>query len=737
MKKYTKMVLAGVLLSSAVLGANTSVVKAASNNPLNVDTSAITNVIQNNVIHVINELLNSDSTANKVNSQKKFSDLKDGDTMYVAPIFGEKDATTYEKTLQGELNVVDDNGQLVSMDSVGTDKLTGFIKSVRYTLNGTTKNINVIYSFGMPTISFKNNQVMNFKDSDGLDAINSAATAESSVDLNTPNGDDAHGDVNSPSVKVEQISDLTKPQVDLKLTPSDNYVPEGIDAIRTVNIYSEPDLSSLNNDTDSNGKPIRAVTNEKDLSEPNVVVNKDGQRFSVVATKASNEPSSTGVFDVKYTETAIDSKGNVIKDDITGKPLTYSSDGEVAINSGKTYPLISYEDTISHKIVYTSNSFKTTGTNGTISSQDIQDALPESSKYTLISPSDFSYSADKYTGTYMVYRETINNITFRSISDGKPVGSVKELKGQNGTRMRISSPTGYSLVDDNDILQTLDADQPNRDVYVKPELDSENDLSYTVTFKDKANNKVVGTEVKGTGNFGTYVSLTAPSNYAFASVLDNGFILLRNNQNVTKYVVAADTPYSISYVDQDTGKEVGTDVGKGADGSKIVLKAPTGYAFVSADDVNYTIDKGTPTSTVYVQKSDQTEDNIVSGYPKNGYIKIYDEKGKLNNDVVLSEGSSWIIDKSLTIKGAEYYRVATNEYVKASDVYKYTPLQTVATTNGKDVTPVYNSKGQLIIDRALDTNTPWYTDRSATIKGQKMYRVATDEWIKASDSTLR
>lgn len=91
----------------------------------------------------------------------------------------------------------------------------------------------------------------------------------------------------------------------------------------------------------------------------------------------------------------------------------------------------------------------------------------------------------------------------------------------------------------------------------------------------------------------------------------------------------------------------------------------------------------------------------------------------------------------MTINGAEYYRVATNEYVKASDVYKYTPLQTVATTNGKNLTPVYNSRGQVIIDRALDTNTPWYTDRSATIKGQKMYRVATDEWIKASDSTLR
>ena len=211
---------------------------------------------------------------------------------------------------------------------------------------------------------------------------------------------------------------------------------------------------------------------------------------------------------------------------------------------------------------------------------------------------------------------------------------------------------------------------------------------------------------------------------------------MKNDQKVTKYVVAADTPYNVSYVDQDTGEEVGTQSGKGANESKIVLKAPTGYAFVNADDINYTIDKDTPTSTVYVQKSDQTVDNIVSGYPRNGNIKIYDGNGKLNDDVVLSEGSSWIIDKTITINGAEYYRVATDQYVKASDVYKYTPLQTVAVTNGTNVTPVYNTKGQLIIDRALDVNTPWYTDRSATIRGKKMYRVATDEWIKASDATL-
>lgn len=725
MKKYTKMVLAGVLLSSAVLGANTSVVKAASIPTINVDKSEIAN----NVIQVINELLNSDSTANKVNSQKNFSDLKDGDTMYVAPIFGKKDAATFNKTLQGELNVVDDNEQMVPMKAGTPDSTTGFVKEVSYTLDGTTKNVNVKYNYAMPTVSFDGNQIMNFSSEDNADTIKSISTNKDSVIVNTINGKDSNGNDNKTDVTGVMSDDGSS----VTFTPSDSYVKSGIPATRTVNRYIMPNWSKLDNDTTAE---TRTVTKPTDLDQPSVIANDNGQLYLVTASYPEDTADTATSVSVDYTATAIDSKGNVVNDDSTGNPITFTKkDVPVTIDANATniYPIATFKDVRSKKVVYTKNFTKRAA--GTISADEVQNTLPEG--YTLSSPSDFSYSADSYTKTYSVYKDATTKVNFINVNDGSTVGH-KTLNGHNGAPSVLAAPTGYTLVNESDIYQELNSDQPTKDIYVKPELDSENALSYTVTFRDKTDrSQVVGTEVKGTGSFGTYVGLTAPSGYAFASVLDNGFILLRNNQNVTKYVVAADTPYSISYVDQDTGKEVGTDAGKGADGSKIVLKAPTGYAFFSADDVNYTIDKDTPTSTVYVQKSDQTEDNIVSGYPKNGYIKIYDEKGKLNNDVVLSEGSSWIIDKSLTINGAEYYRVATNEYVKASDVYKYTPLQTVATTNGKNLTPVYNSRGQVIIDRALDTNTPWYTDRSATIKGQKMYRVATDEWIKASDSTLR
>lgn len=734
MKKYKKMVLAGILLSSTVLGANTSVVQAAStsNKLLNVDTSEFKDSVANNVIQVINDLLNSSSTANKVNSQTKFSDLENNQTIKVAPIFGKKTQTEFSKTLQGELNVVDDSEQLVPMTVVkSNEKGHGFVNQVSYTLNGTTKTINVDYNYAMPTVSFNNNQIMNFSSNDDSKVISKISSDTNSVGVNTTNGDDANGITNNTNV-VAKASDSGNT---VTFTPNDSYT-QGISATRTVNLYKDPDLNQLNNDKDSSGNGILAVSDLKDLDQERVIQS-GNQRYLIKFDYGNATTDSQGISKIRYTATAIDSAGNVVDDDSTGSPITFG-DGEtdtinVAVNSEGVYPVVTYKDVTSKKVVYTAN-FGKKDTAGTITSADIQGALP--SGYALTSPSDFNYSSSNNAKTYSVAKNADTKVNFISINDGSNVGQ-SDLTGNNGTPSILNAPEGYKLVNASDRLQTLNADQPTKDVYVQKLADSDNALSYTVTFKNKSDGSVIGTEVKGTGSFGNYVSLTAPSGYAFASILDNGFILLRNNQNVTKYVVAADTPYNVSYVDQDTGKEVGTQAGKGANGSKIVLKTPAGYSFVSADDVNYTIDKDTPTSTVYVQKSDQTEDNIVSGYPKNGYIKIYDKNGKLNDDVVLSEGSSWIIDQQVSINGSEYYRVATNEYVKASDVYKYTPLQTVATTNGKDVTPVYNSRGQVIIDRALDTNTPWYTDRSATIKGQKMYRVATDEWIKASDSTLK
>lgn len=715
MKKYKKMVLAGILLSSTILGANTSVVQAAStsttNSPLTVDKSLLTNAIQ-----VINELLDSKTTANKVNAQTKFSDLVDGSTLNVQPIFGQKSASEFASTLQSELNVVNDSGQLVPMKVVTTDTTTGFVKSVSYTLDGDTKTINVDYNFAKPTVFFTKGTTMNFKSDDQINLGDL-------VKAHTDNGVDANNHSNNPALSPDPTTVKTSGVVEF--TPSDNYVQKGIPAKGKVNVYDAPTTETIPS-RDAESKNI-AVNN------PYVFVIGD-KRFLATSVDSANVATDSTV---NYNITAIDLGGNPIIDSASNSPIEYSNVPiKVTINSDDNVNgyTIKFTDTNSKKIVSTKD---VSSSSTSVSEDDAKAALAgNSGNYSLVE-NQGNKTINNGLVEFEVTKKTNTIIDYINTDTGLSVGK-DTLDGINGSTTILKSiPKGYQLVNLGDFAQKLNADQPNKDIYVKPVQTTVGNLSYTVTFRDKTTGKQVGTQVKSEGALGDYIGLTAPDGYAFASVLDNGFLLLKNNQNVTKYVVAADTPYNISYVDQDTGKEVGTQTGKGADGSKIVLKAPTGYAFVSADDINYKIDKDTPKSTVYVQKSDQTEDNIVSGYPKNGYIKIYDKSGKLNNDVVLSEGSSWIIDQSLTINGVEYYRVATNEYVKASDVYKYTPLQTVATTNGTNLTPVYNSRGQVIIDRALDTNTPWYTDRSATIRGQKMYRVATDEWIKSSDSTLK
>ncbi|APU70615.1 hypothetical protein LCR01_07280 [Companilactobacillus crustorum] len=709
MKKFKMMALTGILLSSTILGANTSVVKAASTsdtNPIKVDTSSIQNVIQ-----VINDLLGSSSTANKVNAQTTFSNLEDGSTQSVTPIFGKKTASDFTTTLQSELNVVDDSGQLVPMKAVDTDSKTGFVTKVSYTLDGTTKTVNVNYNMAQPTVSFSKGQVMNFTSStEANTALGSLVSAK------TTNGDDANGNKNSATVSANPSSVTSSTLV--TFTPSDIY-GSGIQAKAQVNIYSKPTV------------PSRTVSSEATAKNP-MIFTANNQRFLATPTDTSD------LANVKYDVTAIDSAGNTITDSTTGSAITYKGlTGSVTNTANAENPVnytMVFKDAKTGNVVYTSDQNGKVG--DTVDKTAATTALANSG-YTLTGSESHTLAADTTETDFTVTQAADTTINYIDNTTGKSAGT-ETLSGNNGSTTILKSiPSGYQLVDLSDFMQTLNADQTSKDVYVKPQKSVVKNLSYTVTFRDKSTGKVVGSKVQSEGALGDYVGLAAPDGYAFATIADNGFLLLKDNQNVTKYVVAADTPYNISYVDQDSGKEVGTETGKGADGSKITLKAPDGYAFVSADDVTYKIDKDTSKSTIYVQKSNQTVDNIVSGYPKNGYIKIYNNKGKLNKDVVLSEGSSWIIDKTVTIDGSEYYRVATDEYVKASDVYKYTPQQTVATTNGKNVTPVYNSKGQLIIDQALDTNTPWYTDRIATIKGDKMYRVATDEWIKASDSTLK
>lgn len=112
-------------------------------------------------------------------------------------------------------------------------------------------------------------------------------------------------------------------------------------------------------------------------------------------------------------------------------------------------------------------------------------------------------------------------------------------------------------------------------------------------------------------------------------------------------------------------------------------------------------------------------------------VPLYNDEGKLISNRELGKDSSWVGDKMMTLNGDKYIRVATNEWVKLNDGLEIEIINETVRT--KVQASLYTSTGKKISNRALSGNSPWYTDRAATINGQKMYRVATDEWVAAND----
>ena len=88
----------------------------------------------------------------------------------------------------------------------------------------------------------------------------------------------------------------------------------------------------------------------------------------------------------------------------------------------------------------------------------------------------------------------------------------------------------------------------------------------------------------------------------------------------------------------------------------------------------------------------------------------------------------------MTFAGETYYRVATNEWVKASNVYVYQNKNQVIQTNNNQ--QLVDSKGNTVTNRSLLANTAWYTDRIATINGKSYYRVATNEFVPVDAVTV-
>jgi len=61
---------------------------------------------------------------------------------------------------------------------------------------------------------------------------------------------------------------------------------------------------------------------------------------------------------------------------------------------------------------------------------------------------------------------------------------------------------------------------------------------------------------------------------------------------------------------------------------------------------------------------------------------------------------------------------------------------TIATVHSSNIALLYTSNGEQVKNRALAPNTPWLVGKTISINGEKLYQVATNEYLKASDSQL-
>jgi len=142
----------------------------------------------------------------------------------------------------------------------------------------------------------------------------------------------------------------------------------------------------------------------------------------------------------------------------------------------------------------------------------------------------------------------------------------------------------------------------------------------------------------------------------------------------------------------------------------------------------------------------------VGTYSDGGIVSLYESNGELVKNRGLSSNTNWYSDQLLTRKNSDgttsqYFRVATNEYMKIEDGYIYESNKGVVSTKG--LTYLYDSHGNKVSNRALKVGTKWVFDKTSTdiVKsdageivinngdnnGPRMYRVSTNEWVKDDD----
>ena len=350
------------------------------------------------------------------------------------------------------------------------------------------------------------------------------------------------------------------------------------------------------------------------------------------------------------------------------------------------------------------------------------------------------------TETKDTENEVTNLITYTDVN-GKAIEglSPQTVKGAVGTK--LPKPEGYIFYPGIDQGTVFIDNGKSQTVKV---IEEDQTTSVDINFIDDATKAQVG-QAKVTGVTGQSVSVPQPE--------IDGYVLSDANASV---VAKKGVTYSINVTKEVSNnvifktadnEQVGTATISGkkvGDTVDITSQLPNGY---TAKDANVTLQGNGNTQIVTVEKAAAEITpfkSVVTTNTKEQYTPLYTKTGSLGTRALL-KGTDWQTNNKMTLDGVTYYQVSTTEWVKASDVtVKSTDNNTNTNTDDdavgatksdvnkvttKDiaVTQLYTRDGEAISNRGLGRNSAWATDLMKTVNGSKMYRVATNEWVKASD----
>ncbi|WP_125711539.1 BspA family leucine-rich repeat surface protein [Companilactobacillus kedongensis] len=128
-----------------------------------------------------------------------------------------------------------------------------------------------------------------------------------------------------------------------------------------------------------------------------------------------------------------------------------------------------------------------------------------------------------------------------------------------------------------------------------------------------------------------------------------------------------------------------------------------------------------------VDRAVQDIDQTSATFSDRPAVQLYDFDGNVIANRKLGVNTDWYNDQEMTLNGQKYYRVSTDEWVKANDVYVYVAsLSRVRTYQGG---AVQMKNAHVNNARGLAPASDWKTDRYAIFNGQKYYRVSTNEFV--------